>query len=455
MHRRTVGSAALGVATVTLVAAVNFPAAAASVATPARSATAAGPVAAVATAAGSDEMFAALQRDLRLTAEQARTRLARDSRAVRVDGQLRAELGPRFAGSWLDATAGTLVVAVTDAAGAEKVTAAGARPKVVARSAAQLARTKDRLDRAAAVAPDAVTSWYVDEVSNSVVVAARSADAARAFAAAGGLGERDVRVVESAEAPRPLYDVRGGDAFYMGGRCSVGFSVVGGFVTAGHCGATGTVTTGFNQVAQGTFAGSSFPGNDYAFVKVDAAWTAQPFVNDYRGGNVIVAGGQEAPIGSAICRSGSTTGWHCGTVETQNVTVAYPQGQVSGLTRTDVCAEPGDSGGSWISGDQAQGVTSGGSGNCTSGGTTYFQPIGEILSVYNLALVTGTAAGTATPPPATPATTRPSVSAWSTATVYGTGTQVTHAGVRYVCRVTHRPQSGWDPSATPALWRRV
>ena len=56
---------------------------------------------------------------------------------------------------------------------------------------------------------------------------------------------------------------------------------------------------------------------------------------------------------------------------------------------TNVCAEPGDSGGSWLSGNQAQGVTSGGSGNCTSGGTTFFQPVNEILGRYGLTLVTG------------------------------------------------------------------
>jgi streptogrisin C len=69
--------------------------------------------------------------------------------------------------------------------------------------------------------------------------------------------------------------------------------------------------------------------------------------------------------------------------------VNYQEGSVSGLTRTNACAEPGDSGGSWVSGTQAQGVTSGGSGNCTSGGTTYFQPVNEILSVYGVSLITG------------------------------------------------------------------
>ncbi|WP_030922538.1 trypsin-like serine protease, partial [Streptosporangium amethystogenes] len=68
---------------------------------------------------------------------------------------------------------------------------------------------------------------------------------------------------------------------------------------------------------------------------------------------------------------------------------------IYGLGRTSVCAEPGDSGGSFISVDQAQGVTSGGSGDCTTGGVTYFQPVNEILTAYGLTLLTDS---TATPP---------------------------------------------------------
>jgi hypothetical protein len=89
-----------------------------------------------------------------------------------------------------------------------------------------------------------------------------------------------------------------------------------------------------------------------------------------------------------VCRSGSTTHWHCGTVLGQNETVNYAQGAVYQMTRTNVCAEPGDSGGSFITGDQAQGVTSGGWGNCGSGGETWFQPVNEILQTFGVSLVT-------------------------------------------------------------------
>ncbi len=54
-----------------------------------------------------------------------------------------------------------------------------------------------------------------------------------------------------------------------------------------------------------------------------------------------------------------------------------------------MCAEPGDSGGSFISGSQAQGVTSGGSGNCSSDGTTYYQEVNPMLDSWGLSLVTG------------------------------------------------------------------
>jgi len=349
--------------------------------------------------AASPAMLDALQRDLGLTAAQARERIARDAAATAIELKLRKQLGTAFAGAWLTDGAGSFVVAVTDSRRAAEVRAAGATPTVVTRSAATLDAVKAGLDRAATRAPAAsVPGWYVDVRTNSVVVLARGGTAAaRAFVAASGVPTAAVRILASTEAPRTLYDVRGGDAFYIGGgRCSIGFSVNGGYVTAGHCGTAGTATSGYNQVAQGTFQASSFPGNDYSWVAVNSNWTPQPWVNNYSGGNVTVAGSTEAAVGAAICRSGSTTGWHCGSIQAKNQTVNYAQGTVYGLTRTNVCAEPGDSGGSWLSGQQAQGVTSGGSGNCTSGGTTFFQPVNEILTAYSRTLVTS---GSPPPPP--------------------------------------------------------
>lgn len=336
------------------------------------------------------ELLQAVQRDLGLNAEQARVRMASDQKSSELAEQAKASLGDAFGGAWIDQASGKLTVAVTKSG----LSVTGADVKVVKNSLTQLNGTKSVLDLMSA--PSAITSWRVDEKSNSVVVEVnkntRDAAAEKFIATAKSLGSA-VTVEEVTENPTPLYDLRGGDAIYMGGgRCSLGFSVQGGFVTAGHCGRAGTAVSGYNRVAAGTFAASVFPGSDYAHVRTNANWTPRPWVNRYGGANVIVKGSSEAAVGAQICRSGSTTGWRCGTVQAKNQTVSYPQGTVRGLTRTNACAEPGDSGGSWVAGSgfgQAQGVTSGGSGNCSSGGTTYFQPVNPILSRYGLRLVTG------------------------------------------------------------------
>jgi streptogrisin C len=350
------------------------------------------------------EIVAAVQRDFGLTKEQATTRLRNEASASRTELALRKELGAAYAGAYLDATATTLTVNVTSASAAAKVRRAGASARVVTRSEAALDAVKARLD--AATAPASIAGWHVDVRTNTVTVLARDVAAAQAFVAGTGVASDAVRVVTSTETPRTLIDVIGGNAYFIGGsRCSIGLSVNGGFVTAGHCGTVGSSTT----QPTGTFRGSSFPGNDYAWVEVAAGNTPRGLVNNYSGGTVAVNGSTEAAVGASICRSGSTTGWHCGTIQAKNATVNYAQGTVTGLTRTNVCAEPGDSGGSWMSGNQAQGVTSGGSGNCTSGGTTYFQPVNEILSAFGLTLVTSSGGGTTTPPPSSTCATYPNV----------------------------------------------
>ncbi|GID98388.1 ricin-type beta-trefoil lectin domain protein [Amorphoplanes digitatis] len=341
-------------------------------------------------------MVAAMRRDLRLTDDQIAARLATEAAAPVVERRLRAKLGKAFAGAWIPAGAERLTVAVTDPATAAAVRAEGANVKIVARGAADLAAARTRLDRNAAGAKGtAVRGWYVDVAANRLVVMARpgGAAAARRFAQDSGAGA--VTVVDAPEAPRPMYDIRGGDQYVINGNtlCSVGFAVAGGFVSAGHCGGVNSPTLGYNNVSQGTFAGSSFPGNDYSWIRTNANWTPQPWVNNYAGGNVIVAGSQDAAVGSSVCRSGRTTGWRCGTILGRNETIVYSQGAVSGLSRSNACAEPGDSGGSWISGNQAQGVTSGGTGNCSSGGTMWFQPVNEILGVYGLSLTTSGGGG--------------------------------------------------------------
>jgi hypothetical protein len=260
----------------------------------------------------------------------------------------------------------------------------------------------DKLDAAMPAHPATASGVrFVDVRTNSVTVLSEEPGRTHDVIKGIGLDGSAVRVVASAERPRPLYDLMGGDAYYIGttSRCSIGFPVVRGdqkgFVSAGHCGRAGQATFGFNRVAQGTFRASVFPVSDFSWVGVNGNWTPRPWVNNGNGGVINVAGAREAIEGASVCRSGSTSEWHCGIIRQRNASVTYSQGTVYELTRTSVCAEPGDSGGPFISIDQAQGVTSGGAGDCTSGGTTYFQPVKEILSTYGLTLVTA-----GSPPPA-------------------------------------------------------
>ncbi|MDU0292853.1 ricin-type beta-trefoil lectin domain protein, partial [Saccharothrix longispora] len=340
-----------------------------------------------------DALHVALERDLGWDPADAAVHQAAETASVPVEKALRARLGDRFGGAWFD---GGLKVGVVSPADAETVRAAGATPVTVAKSEKALADAKAALDRSgldrSAATPD-VHSWYVDPATNSVVVNARTTEAARAFAAEAGVTAR----AEVTDAPRPVYDIRGGDQYVINGNtlCSVGFSVDnGGFVTAGHCGGTGSPTLGFNNVGQGTFAGSSFPDNDHAWVRTNGNWTPTPYVNNHSGGSVAVAGSQEAGVGASVCRSGRTTGWRCGTIQAKNVTVNYSGHLVHGLTSTTACAQPGDSGGSYLAGNQAQGVASGAAGTCANGGTSLFQPVNEILNVYGLQLTTTGGGGT-------------------------------------------------------------
>lgn len=300
--------------------------------------------------------------------------LVRSALALNLDGKL----GSRDAGSYVDAS-GKVIVNVTDAATAAEVTAAGATPRYVSRSGAVLAAADSNLKTnlktpGTAFAIDPVTNQVVVSVDESVTGA--KLDAVKATVAKLG----DKARIES--IPGTLSTtIAAGDAIYTGSsRCSLGFNVRSGstyyFLTAGHCTNAGTTWTN-GSATLGTRAGSSFPTNDYGIVR-------------YTNTSIAKTGGftsaSTPAVGTSVTRRGSTTGTRTGTVTALNSTVNYSQGSVSGLIRTTVCAQPGDSGGPLYRGTAAYGLTSGGSGNCTTGGVTYFQPVTEALSVYGVSI---------------------------------------------------------------------
>ncbi|MDX3850750.1 S1 family peptidase [Streptomyces sp. AK02-01A] len=258
-------------------------------------------------------------------------------------------------------------------------------------SAAQLAEAGSAV-RGADVAG---TAWYTDQASGKVVVTVDStvsdAEVAKikdsvADTAAG------VTIKHTSGTFNKL--IAGGEAIYTsGGRCSLGFNVRSGStyyaLTAGHCTNIGSTwyTNSSGTALLGSTAGSSFPGNDFGIIRHSNSANADGRVYLYNGSYQDITTAANPSVGQRVTRSGSTTGVHTGTVSGLNATVNYGGGDiVSGLVQTNVCAEPGDSGGPLFAGSTALGLTSGGSGNCSSGGTTFFQPVVEALNNYGVSV---------------------------------------------------------------------
>ncbi|MFB7935101.1 MULTISPECIES: S1 family peptidase [Streptomyces] len=306
------------------------------------------------------------------------------SAAGKLASTLAKDLGADSAGTYYDTKSKNLVVNVLDEAAAKAVEKAGAKARVVANSLAELKSARGTL-KADATIPG--TAWVTDPTTNKVVVTAdrtvSKAEWATLTKVVDGLGAK-AELKRSKGEYKPF--IAGGDAITGGsGRCSLGFNVVKGgephFLTAGHC--TEGISTWSDSSGKeiGTNADSSFPDNDYGLVKYTAEVDHPSEVNLYNGSTQKISGAADATVGMAVTRSGSTTQVHEGKVTGLDATVNYGNGDiVNGLIQTDVCAEPGDSGGALFSSDKAVGLTSGGSGDCTSGGETFFQPVTEALS---------------------------------------------------------------------------
>ncbi|MFF3273956.1 S1 family peptidase [Streptomyces chrestomyceticus] len=343
--------------------------------------------------------------------------------AARAASSLKAELGAdRTAGWYLDAGKGRLVMNVLSADDVGKVEAAGAVARVVRNSTRELQAATRALRETAAIPG---TAWSIDPRTNQVSVVAdrtvtgaelaaltaavervggggmarikRSAGEFRRYHGGGGVGgaATDAGGSEGSgggsagqgDGSTGALPVGGSAIFGGTARCSLGFNVTvqgaPAFLTAGHCGKASANWTADQAGAQplGTVADARFPASDFALVAYDDPAARPASAVDLRnGGTQRITRAAEAAVGMRVQRSGSTTGLSDGTVTGLDATVNYGNGDiVDGLIQTDVCAEPGDSGGPMFSGDAAVGLTSGGSGDCTQGGETFFQPVTTAL----------------------------------------------------------------------------
>ncbi|MFJ6789120.1 S1 family peptidase [Streptomyces angustmyceticus] len=393
--------------------------------------------------------------------------------ATQLAASLKADLGDKTAGWYLDSANGHLVMNVLSADDAKSVAAQGAVAKVVHNSMTALKAGAQTLRDSASVPG---TAWSIDPKTNKIVVLAdrtvTGAKMAQLNKATSGMGSGMVTVKRS-QGEFKRYDgesasgaagsaagggqaaggagdagaagggdagaAGGGDAGAAGGgdggqaaggaggdggaggggggqaagpvggsaifggnaRCSLGFNVTvkgaPAFLTAGHCGndsKTWSADQGGSQPL-GTVADSKFPKTDFALVTYDDAGAKPESAVDVGNGSTKeITKAAEAAVGMKVQRSGSTTGLHDGTVTGLDATVNYGNGDiVNGLIQTDVCAEPGDSGGAMFSGDSAVGLTSGGSGDCTAGGETFFQPVTDALKATGAEIGAGGGAG--------------------------------------------------------------
>ncbi|MDX3726975.1 S1 family peptidase [Streptomyces caniscabiei] len=328
--------------------------------------------------------------------------------------QLQDLLGDAFAGAYYDKGEQRLIINVIDGLEIDgddnnviiQAQESGAEVREVENSWSELQKGAATLKEQATVPG---TAWAIDPRTNKLQVTADSTVSGENWdtieSAVKSLGSDMATIKKSAGTFKTFLE--GGDAIFGGGaRCSAGFNVVNAegapaFLTAGHCGvaeAEWSEEEGGAPIGTVDAATATFPGaGDFALVDYnDPATQAASTVDLGNGQTVDINAAGEAAVGLQVFRMGSTTGLADGQVTGLEATVNYPEGTVTGLIQTDVCAEPGDSGGSLFTEDgQAIGLTSGGSGDCTVGGETFFQPVTTALAATGATLGDAGGAGDA------------------------------------------------------------
>lgn len=357
------------------------------------------------------EMVRALAASLGVSEKAAIERLDRQDAQQAKLAELRKG-GIADDGAFFDAS-GKLTVNADDAGETARIEKAGLVARVPARGEAVLDEVKAELDALAAKkVPSGVVAWSVDLASDKVTVRVNNdrTAAAKAFLAQAATHGAAVDIVRGQKELEPKAAIYPGSKMTFNNTsqwCSVGYGARDSsgrqyLVSAGHC-IVNTLRYDGTAFAQGykTRYALGTRSVDMGIATVNSGHSITTSVGTW--GNtspIAVQGSSRASSGAAICKSGATTGWTCGTVSSYNNTVTYtdrnggPDTVVSGLAASSVCVEGGDSGGAYISGTQAQGMTSGGptdqrcSGGVNSRGSSYFQPLDDALRYYGLTLNT-------------------------------------------------------------------
>jgi hypothetical protein len=235
------------------------------------------------------------------------------------------------------------------------------------------------------------TAWWHDPSTGALTVglddtvpASAAGALTRAVARSGGAVVREPGALRRRTA--------GADPFFgaTGGRCLIGFNARAlpdyYFLTSAHC-VPSVGSTVYGDAAHTVVLGVVATRNatyDYALVHYTNAAVAKPSaVNVHTGVLAPITGFGAGYVGQAVTHSGQS-GVHNGRITALNATVNYAEGTVYGLIRASVCSEPGDSGGPLFAGTAGLGMASGGSGNCATGGTTYFASAARAANAYGV-----------------------------------------------------------------------
>ncbi|MEV7552070.1 proprotein convertase P-domain-containing protein [Amycolatopsis sp. NPDC089917] len=355
-----------------------------------------------------------------LTTSEAKSQLIAQDEAHRLAASLPDGLRARAAGQWFDAAAGKLTLAVTNAADADTARAAGAEPRLVSRTKADLDRTDDAVRALVGDGVPGVFGWGVDVRNNEVGVSVdrsrKTAETESFLSQARNLG---VRITETGSSPeQQAGTIQTGNPWWPGGEsnCSVGFGATDSagakhFLTAGHCtndrdqaayGASGQQNRIGTSNVGGTRSVNAREGDMGVVAVTQSGWELSAAVNTWGEPAVTVTGSAEAMVGDRVCHSGNTSKWKCGEVKYTHKSVDYGGGLIiEDLTWTTACSLGGDSGGGWLLGTKAVGLHDGGPSKCvenpSDGDMSIFQPVIEALNKWNLKLVTGGGGDTSAP----------------------------------------------------------
>jgi streptogrisin D len=306
------------------------------------------------------------------------------------------DFGPkRTAGTYYDQRTARMVVTVTDAETQRAVVAAGGIAERVRYSTQDLeavtAALNARIDTRG-------TTWGTDVIANRVNVTADSTVSNTDFAEMEAVLEPygDAATLTRVEGKIGLTGTVNGGKYIRsedGYQCSAGFNVRKKndnsslyVLTAGHCTTHDPGVSDWYNGADEYFgydAGGRFPGTDYGLIKHNNASVSKPGNVFWHGsGNVTdITHSRDPGVGEAVCMSGYRSGVECGTVWELNVTAHYPEGDVHGLFRTDICTQDGDSGGPVFHNDAALGINS---GKRSSGCVAYHQRVNPALAWYEV-----------------------------------------------------------------------